>query len=390
MAKEINLKENDIESEVLFKSNTLIKSNISITSVEYKIFNKILYKCQIEKGNENHLMAVLTVKELGQIVLNKKENTLNSLAETLEKFVKTPIKFEKNKSYVITTLINKVVVNKKDFTFYCYLDKDLYDVLMGYKEIGYSPINLKMMREANGYYTQRFYELFRIWSGHSKEVTYDIEKLKTWLMIKEGTAYDRYYNFKVKVIQPSLKEINKKMNMKVDYVENKIGRAVRSITFKIEDLEPRKYSFSKDEIVEAEAAIDMDYSVIPKKSVKKECDYEKLLKDNKIKISPSTLSKLKEKYGQDLLKSSIEALCKRHKEIKITAPVRYLKAILENNRTSNSEKEKPESEVIEKPSFYNKGCFLDGIKIKITPLSFKSWGYFLKDTIFFIESYICK
>ena len=353
MSKEINLKENDIESEVLFKSNTLIKSNISITSVEYKIFNKILYKCQIEKGNENHLMAVLTVKELGQIVLNKKENTLNSLAETLEKFVKTPIKFEKNKSYVITTLINKVVVNKKDFTFYCYLDKDLYDVLMGYKEIGYSPINLKMMREANGYYTQRFYELFRIWSGHSREVTYDIEKLKTWLMIKEGTAYDRYYNFKVKVIQPSLKEINKKMNMKVDYVENKIGRAVRSITFKIEDLEPRKYSFSKDEIVEAEAAIDMDYSVIPKKSVKKECDYEKLLKDNKIKISPSTLSKLKEKYGQDLLKSSIEALCKRHKEIKITAPVRYLKAILENNRTSNSEKEKPESEVIEKPSFYN-------------------------------------
>lgn len=29
-------------SEVLFKSNTLIKSNINITSVEYKIFNKIL------------------------------------------------------------------------------------------------------------------------------------------------------------------------------------------------------------------------------------------------------------------------------------------------------------------------------------------------------------
>ena len=367
MSREIELKENDIESEVLFKSNTLIKSNISITSVEYKIFNKILYKCQIEKDNTNQLMAALTVKELSQIVLNKKENTLSSLSETLEKFVKTPIKFEKNKSYVITTLINKVVVDKNDFTFYCYLDKDLYDVLMGYKEIGYSPINLKMMREARGYYTQRFYELFRIWSGHSKEVTYDIGKLKDWLMIKEGTAYDRYYNFKVKVIQPALKEINKKMNMKVDYVENKIGRSVRSITFKIDDLEPRKYKFNKDEaddikethcshsIMDSSSlfkdVIDTEYTSIPKKPDKKENDYEKLLKKNKIKISNSTLNKLKEKYGEDLLRSSIESLCKRYKETKITAPVRYLKAILENN--SSAPEEKIENEAIEKPSFYN-------------------------------------
>lgn len=365
MARDIKLKENDIESEVLFKSNTLIKSNISITSVEYKIFNKILYKCQMEKGNENQLMAVLTAKELGQIVLNKKENTLNSLSETLEKFVKTPIKFEKNKSYVITNLINKVVVNKKDFTFYCYLDKDLYDVLMGYKEIGYSPINLKMMREANGYYTQRFYELFRIWSGHNKDVTYDIDKLKEWLMIKEGTAYDRYYNFKVKVIQPALKEINNKMNMKVDYVENKVGRAVRSITFKIDDLEPRKYVFGKDKaenvnkiqkVITADPVIiDAEYTIVPKKAVKKanksQSGYKNLLKKNKIKISDSTLEKLKEKYGEEILKSSIEALCKRSKETKITAPVRYLKAILENN--SAIDEQKIETENLEKPSFYN-------------------------------------
>ena len=213
-------------SEVLFKSNTLIKSNINITSVEYKIFNKILYKCQIEKENDSQLRAVLTIDELSSIVKNKKENTVKALTESLEKFIKIPIRFEKQKSYVITTLINKVVVDKDTLKFNCYLDKDLYEVLMGYKELGYSPINLKMIRQANGYYTQRFYELFRVWSGHNKEVTHTIDQLKEWLMIEEGTSYDRYFNFKTKVVEPALKEINQKLNMKVSYKENKAGRSV--------------------------------------------------------------------------------------------------------------------------------------------------------------------
>ena len=76
-----------------------------------------------------------------------------------------------------------------------------------------------------------------------------------------------------------------------------------------------KYNMFKD-------VIDTEYTLIPKKPDKKENDYEKLLKKNKIKISSSTLRKLKEKYGEDLLRSSIESLCKRYKETKITAPVR--------------------------------------------------------------------
>lgn len=326
-------------NEVLFKSNTLIKSNINITSVEYKIFNKILYKCQIEKENNSQLRAVLTIDELSSIVKNKKENTVKALTESLEKFIKIPIRFEKQKSYVITTLINKVVVDKETLNFNCYLDKDLYEVLMGYKELGYSPINLRMIRQANGYYTQRFYELFRVWSGHNKEVTYTIDELKDWLMIEEGMSYDRYFNFKIKVVEPALKEINQKLNMKVSYKENKSGRSVISLTFIVEDLEPRTYDFSKNKVIKEQISIDElalelnessnDELLITSKEEPRDNTLE-LLERSKISIADSTINRFKVKYGETLVYNGISIMCNKLKQGKITAPVKYLTGILEN------------------------------------------------------------
>ncbi|MBC2457780.1 replication initiation protein [Clostridium beijerinckii] len=334
-------------SEVLFKSNTLIKSNINITSVEYKIFNKILYKCQIEKENDSQLRAVLTIDELSSIVKNKKENTVKALTESLEKFIKIPIRFEKQKSYVITTLINKVVVDKDTLKFNCYLDKDLYEVLMGYKELGYSPINLKMIRQANGYYTQRFYELFRVWSGHNKEVTHTIDQLKEWLMIEEGTSYDRYFNFKTKVVEPALKEINQKLNMKVSYKENKAGRSVKSLTFIVEDLEPRIYDFSKDKAINKQISIDelalelddSSYEESSLKDKKETLDATEYLKKSGFTIADSTIHRLKLKYGEVLVYDGVSIMCNKSKQGKITAPVKYLTGILENlnNKSLNEE-----------------------------------------------------
>lgn len=335
-------------NEVLFKSNTLIKSNINITSVEYKIFNKILYKCQIEKENNSQLRAVLTIDELNSIVKNKKENTIKALTESLEKFIKIPIRFEKQKSYVITTLINKVVVDKETLNFNCYLDKDLYEVLMGYKELGYSPINLKMIRQANGYYTQRFYELFRVWSGHNKEVTYTIDELKDWLMIEEGMSYDRYFNFKIKVVEPALKEINQKLNMKVSYKENKTGRSVKSLTFIVEDLEPRIYDFNKDKIINKQISIDEfaldlsknDRNGILFKDAEETVDtIEESLKTARISIAASTIQRLKLKYGESLVYNGVSIMCNKVKQGKITAPVKYLNGILENLKNKSLENE---------------------------------------------------
>lgn len=202
-----------------------------------------------------------------------------------------------------------------------------------------------MIRQANGYYTQRFYELFRVWSGHNKEVTHTIEQLKEWLMIEEGTSYDRYFNFKTKVVEPALKEINQKLNMKVSYKENKAGRSVKSLTFIVEDLEPRTYDFSKDKVIKEQISIDelaLDLSESAKdeslvKNAKETSNStEQSLKTARINIADSTMNRLKLKYGESLVHNAVYIMCNKSKQGKITAPVKYLTGILENLNNKNS------------------------------------------------------
>lgn len=236
------IKRND-RDEILFKNNALIMSKMSLTSNEYKMFNQILYKCQIEKDNIHQMVARLTLEELRTLVKKNDDSTPKALLETLETFMKIPIRFKKDNSLVSTTLINTVKIDQHTLDFNCYLNKELFEVLMDYKEMGYSPINLKLVKNVKGYYTQRFYEIFRKWSGTKKEVTYTIRELKEIFLIEDGNSYDRYFNFKTKVIKPAVAEITKKLNMDVTFVENKVGRTVVSLTFFVIDKEPRLYSF---------------------------------------------------------------------------------------------------------------------------------------------------
>ncbi|MCE5221307.1 MAG: RepB family plasmid replication initiator protein, partial [Clostridium sp.] len=169
---------------------------------------------------------------------------------------------------------------------------------------------------------------------------------KEWLMIEEGMSYDRYFNFKIKVVEPALKEINQKLNMKVSYKENKNGRSVKSLTFIVEDLEPRIYDFNKNKVIKDQISIDelaldlsknsSDETLLTKVEESVDNIHESL-KILKISIAASTIHRLELKYGKELLYNGVSIMCNKSRHGKITAPVKYLTGILENLNNKSSE-----------------------------------------------------
>lgn len=264
-----------MHNEILFKPNTLIKGSTAVSSNEYKIFNRILYKCQVT--NNTQMIAELTLEELKELVKVKNDSTPKGLLDTLERLMQVIIRFEKepnSNKFISTTLINKVEIDTDTRNFKCFIDKELYETLEKYR-LGYAPIDLKEIKKLNGFYAQRIYELLRLWTGSTTTIEYKIDILKEILNLTESTAYDKYYNFKTRIIDKAVNEINCKLNMKIEYEEikstNRRKRGIGSLRFKVIDNEPRYYDFKKEKI------IDTKYKDVEEKNEIDSIDYMNLI-----------------------------------------------------------------------------------------------------------------
>lgn len=242
-----------MNNEILFKPNGLIlaTANKTITSNEYKIYDTLLQRCQITKDS-HWRKAEISREEIKKIIKNNDKTTLAEIKSTLDEFQNIKIKFKLGKKHVNGVLIAEYVYDEATDIFTCSMSENVFIALMTYDEIGYSPIDLKMVRQARGFYTQKIYGLLRLWSRQNKIMTkiYSVEQIKEVCDIFKDTSYDVYGNFKKKVLVPAIKEINEKLNMKVEYKEIKKMRKVQEIEFTFTDYEPRKYDFDKDKLIE--------------------------------------------------------------------------------------------------------------------------------------------
>lgn len=249
-------------NEILFKPNSLILATSNcddITSSEYKIFDALLQRCQYHKGH-GFRQAELTREEIRCIIKSNDNATINGIKRTLNKFKDISLEFTLNKKFVSSNALAQHVYDPEKDIFKCSMTEEVFTVLMNYAKDGFSPIDLKIVRKAKGYYTQKIYQLLRMWSkvGIIINKTYTLEELKNICDIREGGSYDNYKDFRKRVLDPAVREINDKLNMEVKYKPIKVVRKVQKIEFTILDNETKKYNFNdnKSNIIEVESRIE--------------------------------------------------------------------------------------------------------------------------------------
>ncbi|WP_294196918.1 replication initiation protein [uncultured Clostridium sp.] len=316
-----------MNNEILFKPNGLIlaTANKAVTSTEYKIYDTLLQRCQVTK-DEHWRKAEISREELRNIVKSNDNSTIEELKKMLEKFMSVKIRFKLGKKHYGATLLADYIYDEDEDTFTCSMSENVYMALMHYTEFGYSPIDIKLVKRAKGFYTQKIYQLLRMWSRENKQVNkeFTLEQIKEVCDIVEGTSYDLYKAFKNRVILPAVKEINEKLNMQVTFNEIKTGRRITKIEFIFIDFEPRTYEFNNNDVI------------IELNEVGKENSLVKLLKEYSLKpIAITTLEKLEKEYGIEILEKAICIMGENNRKKRVGAPVKYLKSILENIKESN-------------------------------------------------------
>ena len=229
------------KQEILFKTNELIKTEniLDLNLEEVNLYNFLLYNCQVStKHTMEYEIDRMKIKD---IIKDKNKHTGLKIEQMLSKLKKVEINFiNNNGDRVETYLITQVKYLYGTDKIQVIISKDLYDTIMNY-HTGYTPINLVNHRKCINTFTQWLYENLRMWSGTKKEINFSVFELR-----KHANALNshvKYNDFKTRVLNKAIKNIEKNMNMEITIKENKVSKRIMSIDFIVNDKEPRNYNF---------------------------------------------------------------------------------------------------------------------------------------------------
>ena len=90
---------------------------------------------------------------------------------------------------------------------------------------------LSQTAQLNSVYSARLYELLIQWRSTGKVPIIDLGDFREQLGIGIN-EYQRMHHFKARVLEPAIKEINEKTDIKAEYEQHKKGRVISGFSFK--------------------------------------------------------------------------------------------------------------------------------------------------------------
>ena len=314
---------NDLE--VLFKNNKMIKAKYEFTLIQNRILQKTFFDIQRDKKK----FGVLTLENIKELTGNTGTYNIKSIEEILADMMKNDVtQIKSSGNWIKAKVVSAYRYIEKDNAFEVELSQMFQEMVLEYKNGGFTPVSVTKYSNLKGTSSQRLYELLRLWTGSKKIIEYKVEDIREYLHLID--KYKIFGNFKRKVIEFAINDINnhRLMNVfKVEYIKK--GKRIDSIKFYVKDLEPRNYTFEnkfKKEKIDNDENILLD-GQIEVEDFKVGVSSDSELLAAKSKLSVRTIDKLIKDNNIKLVTEAVKILVVA-KNVK--APLKYLKGIIEN------------------------------------------------------------
>ena len=308
-------------SDLIFKPNELIEVvSRPISLLGLKAYNSILKRLQ-EKNTDNMIISPSEIlKEIGAT------DSYDELYQHLDELQKTQVKSidKRGKTWGSFVLISDF--KKLEEGIFVAVPPSIYNALCKkdkkQEELYYTTIKLLEEKSFKCSYSIVFYEIFKKYEKIELPI-YTLEELKK--LTKTENKYKTYYDFKRRVLNPAIAEIND-FNKKFEYFfdDQYLGRKVWGVKFY------RKAKVSP-KIIDAEIVGEVTLSEKLLKAIKKA---KKSIYINKV-YSDKAMKKLLSKYDETLIIRALEESSKYNQEIKSFSSL--MTAKIEDIKNSSNE-----------------------------------------------------
>ena len=224
MAKKIDKNEivevrNLSDRKTITQANAMINSKYTLNLSEQRLI--LLAIAQIDSVNdESFFKFSCTVKELEkELSIELKESRLKDLAVNI---LKKPLLIKEGINWIACNWFSSFKYYGGEARIEFKISDDLVPYLLKLKE-KFTTYSLEVAIQFQGKYTTRFYEFcMQVRNQDKKEIGFELDFLYELLQLPKSLKV--FADFKKRVLDPSINEINEKTEIKASYEAIKTGR----------------------------------------------------------------------------------------------------------------------------------------------------------------------
>lgn len=217
----------------LRQSPYLVNSRYVLTTSESDLIYALL--TEIKKKDKDFKDYVFSIqdleKKIGKVV--KVQQLKNTAYDLMDKVIE--IKYEKGRFQFVNWL-SFFEYNQGIIT--CRIDKRMKELLLELQQ--YVLADIKHLTRMKSHYSKRIYLMLKERKDFG-ERKFDVEEMMN--LFKVPKSLQNYAQFKQKVLNQAVKEINLYSDIKIEFEAKKMGRKVKSVIFKIKKNEEQLKEF---------------------------------------------------------------------------------------------------------------------------------------------------
>ena len=302
---------------VIRKSNELIEARYKLSLAEQRLI--FMLAAEISPNDKDFKSYQIHVAEFARLFGLESCNAIyKEVQKAAKELVGKRLDLSKNGKEIYTTWLSYVEYVDGSGIVKLEFHSSLKPYLLQLKN-HFTQYNLDYVINFSCQYSVRFYELLKMDSFKAKENKFnryfEIDELRLILGLQEDD-YKLFGHFKDRVINPAIKEINEKTDLKVEEVQyGKIGRKITSVTFTVTILSKELALQQQAKLENAQAKAENESHPVIEKMVS-------------LGFSEEIAKKYKNKYGIKRLERNIAyTLAKKQENLVKDIPAYLNKAI---------------------------------------------------------------
>ncbi|TAN83986.1 MAG: RepB family plasmid replication initiator protein [Gallionella sp.] len=223
-----------LEQALIYKSNSLVEASYRLSVIEQRIILACVSQVRRNETITDEVMYSVSAKDLAVLSETDEKTAYRDLKEAALRLKRREVRIEKetnSKKRRTQTLVcgwvQSIMYVEDEGRVCLRFNKDMLPYLSRLTE-QFTKYQLKAVARMDSAYAIRIYELLSQWRDKQKREM-EIAWLRTTLQI--GDKYPAIKDFKKRVIEPAVAQINEHSDLTVSYTQRKTGRNVTHLTF---------------------------------------------------------------------------------------------------------------------------------------------------------------